>query len=266
MENWEAYTVVESIRKRLDIIGAIILRDMRTRFGRSHLGYILAVLWPLTHLVGITIIFTVLRRSAPIFGTDNAVFLATGALPYILVMYPSRMTSFAIDMNKPLFIFPIVSPLDLITARVVVEFLTAFSVIIIFSAGCLMFGVNIIPRDVTIASMAIFSTVYLSVCFGLLSTILVALTDFWKTASAIVMVFAYISSGIFAPMETLSPNIQAILSYNPLTHCVEWLRSAYFIGYGDSFVSRPYVFWTATVMLFLSLLGERFLRGRLMKQ
>ena len=255
-----------SVKTRLDVIGAVVLRDMRTRFGRSHLGYILAILWPLTHLVGITIIFSVLRRSAPIFGTDNAVFLATGALPYILVMYPSRMTSFAIDMNKSLFIFPIVSPLDLIIARVIVEFITAFTVVILFALGCLMLGIQIIPRDINVASAAIFTTVYFSVCFGLISTILVALTDFWKTASAIVMVFAYISSGIFVPMDTLSAKAQNILSYNPLTHCVEWLRSAYYIGYGDSFISKEYVFWTATVMLLLCLLGERFLRGRLMKQ
>lgn len=258
--------MTEAIRNHINVIGAVILRDMRTRFGRSHLGYILAILWPLTHLVGITVIFSMLRRSAPIFGTDNAVFLATGALPYILVMYPSRMTSFAIDMNKSLFIFPVVSALDLIIARATVEFLTAFCVVLIFAAGCLIFGVNIIPRDTSTAATAILATVYFSVCFGLLSTILVALTDFWKTGSAIVMVFAYISSGIFFPMSSLSPRAQSILSLNPLTHCVEWLRSAYYVGYGDSFVSRQYVFWTATVMLFLCLAGERFLRGRLMKQ
>lgn len=258
--------MTNNMQTRLNVIGSIILRDMRTRYGRSHAGYIIAILWPLSHLVGLTLLISLLRRSAPIFGTDNAVFLATGALPYILVLYPSRMTSFAIDMSKALFIFPVVTPLDIIAARVVVEFITAFSVVLIFATGCYAFGINIIPNDFGIAAAAIFATVYFSICFGVLSTIFIALTDFWKTGSAVVMIFAYITSGIFVPMASMSPNVQAILSYNPLTHCVEWLRSAYYVGYGDNFISRQYVIWTATVMLFLGLAGERFLRGRLMAQ
>lgn len=255
-----------TIRRRLDVIGAIMLRDMRTRYGRSHFGYVIAILWPLSHLTGLTAVFTLLRRSAPIFGTDNAVFLATGVLPYILVLYPSRMTSIAIDMSKALFIFPAISALDIIIARAIVEFLTAFVVIIIFASGCALFGVNLIPNDLRIAAAAIFATVYLSICFGLLSTIIVALLDFWKVLSILLLILAYLTSGVFLPMSTLSPDIQSILSFNPLTHCVEWLRSAYFIGYGETFISRPYVFWTATTMLFLALVGERFIRGRLMLQ
>lgn len=254
------------VSQRLNIIGAIILRDMRTRYGRSHIGYIIAILWPLTHLVGLTVIFTFLRRSAPIFGTDNAVFLATGALPYILLMYPSRMTGFAIITSKTLFIFPIVSALDIIAARAIVELLTAFTVVIVFVLGCLVFGINIIPRDYNVAAAAIFSTVYLSICFGMLNTILVALTGFWTVAFVLLMVVAYITSGIFVPMDTLSRQVQSVLYYNPLTHCVEWLRSAYFIGYGDSFVSPTYVLGLATCMLFLGLLGERYLRGKVMAQ
>ena len=257
---------MSSIRRRLDVIGAVILRDMRTRYGRSHFGYVIAILWPLSHLAALTAVFTFLRRSAPIFGTDNAVFLATGVLPYILVLYPSRMTSIAIDMNKALFIFPAVSALDIIIARVIVEFLTAFVVVIIFAAGCALLGVNIIPNDLRIAAAAIFATVYLSICFGLLSTIIVSLMDFWKVLLLLLLIVAYLTSGVFLPMSTLSPDLQHILSYNPLTHCVEWLRSAYFIGYGETFISRPYVFWTATTMLFLCLVGERFIRGRLMLQ
>lgn len=254
------------IRRRLNVIGAIMLRDMRTRFGRSHFGYIIAILWPLTHLTLLTVMFSLTRRSAPIFGTNNAVFLATGILPYILMLYPSRMIAIAIDTGKTLFIFPVVRALDIVLARVAVEFLTAFTVTIIFAVGCALFGVNLIPSDVRVAAAAIFATVYLSICFGMLSTIIVAVLDFWKIFSVLLLILAYITSGVFLPMSRLSPDTQHILSYNPLSHCVEWFRSAYFVGYGESFISPGYVFWTATTMLFLALVGERFIRGRLMQR
>lgn len=256
---------MNNIRHRLDVIGAVILRDMRTRYGRSHLGYIIAIMWPLSHLVGLTVVFTLLHSSAPIFGSDNAVFLGTGVLPYILVLYPSRMVSLAIDMNRPLFIFPAVKTLDIIIARAVVELITAFVVVIIFALGCALVGVNILPRDSRVAAAAIFVTVYLSISFGLFSTIVLALVDFWRVGLILLLILAYLTSGVFLPMATLSPDLQRIFSWNPLTHCVEWLRSAYFLGYGDSFISRTYVIWLSTTMLFLALVGERFMRGKLMQ-
>lgn len=256
---------MNKICHRLNVIGAVILRDMRTRYGRSHLGYVIAIMWPLSHLVGLTTIFTLLRSSAPIFGSDNAVYLGTGILPYILVLYPSRMVSLAIDMNRQLFIFPEIKALDIIIARVVLELITAFIVVVIFSLGCALLGINILPRDPRVAAAAIFVTVYLSISFGLFSTIIVALVDFWKVGLVLLLIVVYLTSGVFLPMATLSPDLQRIFSWNPLTHCVEWLRSAYFLGYGASFISRAYVIWVSTSMLFLALVGERFMRGRLMR-
>ena len=37
------------VQKR--IIGALILRDMKTRFGRSLVGYLIAIAWPLSHML-----------------------------------------------------------------------------------------------------------------------------------------------------------------------------------------------------------------------
>ncbi|SOC08252.1 capsular polysaccharide transport system permease protein [Rhodobacter sp. JA431] len=255
--------MIETLKRRAQVIAALMLRDMRTRFGSSHLGYIIQILWPLTHLVAITLIFSFLRRTTPIFGAENSVYIATGVLPYILMIYPSRMTSYAIDTGRQTLVFPIVKPLDIILARAFVEILTAFVVVILYIQWSLLYGIEVLPENYEMAAEAILATVYLSTALGIVGNVFLALSNFWGTLLAIMMIFAYLLSGIFFPMASLKPETQAILWWNPVAHCVEWLRASYYIGYGQEFVSKAYVFWTATVLLFLGLLGEKFLRGKL---
>lgn len=253
-----------NLRIRLVVISAAMLRDMRTRFGRSYWGYAIAVLWPLTHLMAMTLIFTFMRRAAPIFGDNNAVFVATGVAPYILAMYPSRTTSTAVDTHKSVLMFSVIRPLDLMLARAVVETLAAFLVVTLFFVAVYSFDKEILPSDLMVAAEAIFATIYLSISFGLFSAIIIAIFNFWQTGHAILLVLIYLSSGIFFPISSTGENIREILSFNPLAHCVEWLRSAYYPGYGERFISEGYVLWSATTFLFLALLGERLLRGKLM--
>lgn len=254
----------KEVRRRLTVVWAAMLRDMRTRFGRSHWGYLIAVIWPLVHLLALTLVFIFLRRTAPIFGDSNAIFVATGVAPYILAMYPSRTTSTAVDAHKSVLMFPAIRPLDLMIARAVIETLGAFTVVALFVAIIYPFDAEIVPRNYVTALTAIFATIYLSISFGLFSAIIIAVFNFWQTGHAVLLVIIYLTSGIFFPIESVSDSLRDIIWYNPLAHAVEWLRSAYFPGYGSSFISVNYVIWSSNTYLFLALLGERLLRGKLM--
>jgi capsular polysaccharide transport system permease protein len=55
-----------------------------------------------------------------------------------------------------------------------------------------------------------------------------------------------------------------ILAYNPLLQVIEWMRSAYYEGYGDLVLDRTYVLSVAAITLFLGLLLERAMRGHLL--
>lgn len=45
----------QTLRGKWTVIYALMVRDMRTRFGRSYLGYLVARTWPLVHLGGIVV-------------------------------------------------------------------------------------------------------------------------------------------------------------------------------------------------------------------
>lgn len=246
------------------VIGAIMLRDMRTRFGRTHLGYLIAIIWPLAHAAFILLAFTLANRIAPI-GGDPVIFVSTGIVPYIMCFYPSRMMTFSVEHNKALLLFPIVRVFDIIFARAVLEFLTASLVFVIFAMILAVgFNVDIRPLSYTDALFGVLASVYFGVCMGFVSTLLMSLAKLWNAIQIVLMMFMYLSAGVLFSPALVSPEIQEILWYNPLLHCVEWLRSAYFEGYSNDFLSKPYVIFVSTILLFIGLSGERFIRGKIM--
>src|SRR5262245_8368154 len=101
---------------QLRVIGALILRDTRTRYGRSQLGYLWAIAEPLSYVAFMAALFAGLGRHPP-FGSDNALFFASGILPFTLFATLSRSVSGSLEANRALLTYPIVKPVDALIAR-----------------------------------------------------------------------------------------------------------------------------------------------------
>ena len=253
-----------SLAIQFRVVGAIVLRDLRTRFGRTAFGSLIFVAWPLTHLCFIMAAFLLARRTLPI-GTDPAVFVGTGVLPYILCFYPARMIMFALFQNKPLLGLPAVKAPDIILSRCIVEVTAAFWVTALFFLGLYLFGVDVIPHRPNDAVLAILATVYLGFALGWLGAVMYAAVRAWIVVQIGWLLGMYFTSGVFFIPTALPERIRNILWYNPLLHAVEWLRSAYYDGYGYGMLSRTYLLVSATLILFAGLLIERAIRGRLLE-
>jgi capsular polysaccharide transport system permease protein len=252
-------------RIQVRVIGALILRDMRTRFGRSFFGWIIMVIWPLAHLACLLAGYVLVHRIAPI-GTDVTVFASTGVLPYILCLYPARMIMFCLVQNQQLLLFPIVSAIDIIVARSILEIVNAFWVVFVFCLVLYIAGIPFLPYDYTNAVFAILSTIYLGFSIGFFSAVMMKIARLWFVVQFGGLLFAYIFSGAFVPVSLAPTWAQDLLWFNPLVHCVEWLRSAYYEGFGESILSPAYLLGYSTVTLVSALIIERSLRGLLLIQ
>ncbi|WP_336171244.1 ABC transporter permease [Ensifer sp. MJa1] len=240
-----------------------MLRDMRTRFGRTHLSYLVAIAWPFTHLIVLVAIMAFVRKLAPM-GGDPVVFVASGVLAYILCFYPARMMGMALEMNRSLFLFPVVRPIDVIVARGIIEFITSFIVVILLFLTAGLLGVDLFPLDTFVFSSGIVAIIYFSLSLGLFNVVMASLFRMWNLVFAFSMLGMYITSGVFILPSSMPAHIREIMWYNPLLHSIEWIRSAYYEGYGDDMLSKSYFIGMGTVFLLLGLLGERFLRGKLL--
>lgn len=75
--------MIKMLRVQARVIGALMLRDVQTRFGGRSANYLIAVAWPLSHISILLLIYSFSGRSAPI-GQSAPLFFATGLVPFVL--------------------------------------------------------------------------------------------------------------------------------------------------------------------------------------
>ncbi len=83
----------------LHVLHALMLRDMRTRFGGSLWGYGVVVMWPCVHVFSLIAIYTFQHLPIPI-GHNAPLFFATGAVPVLIFQYISREVMKATLVNR----------------------------------------------------------------------------------------------------------------------------------------------------------------------
>lgn len=255
----------EKLRMQGRILGAVLLQDMRTRFGTaSYFGYLISIAWPLGHIAVIMGAYLLVNSIAPV-GEDPAVFVATGLLPYVLCLYPARQLGMTIMQNQQLLNIPVLRPVHLIVARLLIELATAALVCLLFYIVVEAVGIDVWPKDLVNAAGAISACLYLAVGFGFLNVVLVSLLGHFALMGFILlMVGLYVTSGVYIPVNMVPEPLRSLMAYNPLANLVEWMRSAYFASYDVDLINKKLVIGTASVALLLGLLGERFMRNKLM--
>ena len=246
------------------IFAASILRDMRTRFGRSYYSYLLAILWPLSHISIICGVYYMTSKYVPI-GDDPAIFVVTGVVPFIFCLYPARFMALTIAQNKPLLQFSIIKPLHLIFARSVLETLSAATVFFVFATMLTLGNIDIMPENIYRAALVIAVTIFLGLGMGSFGVVL-GLVHPMVGVTVVVLVISllYVTSGAFVSYNLFPENVRDVIWFNPLYHCVSILRSAYYEGFDADECSVYYVFFIGGIFWLVYLLGDRVYRGKLL--
>lgn len=257
-------TIAYALRQKKNVMSAVMLRDMRTRFFNHGLGFLVVSLWPLTHLFVLLIIYTLLGRQSP-FGESMRVFFATGLIPTLTFMYVSRFMSISVLLNKPMLAFPAVTIVDILAARASLEIIAA-CLTACFTIGILLaLGDDPFPRDPFEALYAYMATILLAVGMGILAGVIVGFFDFFAMLYALCMIIVYILSGTLFVASALPDSISGPLSWNPVLHAVEWMRISYYEGYSDKLLDKQYLIGFGLTSLCLGLLLERTLRWKMLE-
>lgn len=249
----------DAARRKSNVMKAVMLRDMRTRFFNHGLGFLLVIIWPIAHMFVLLAIYSVLGRRAP-FGDSLFLFFATGLVPTLSFMYVSRQMAMSVIANKPMLSFPAVNITDIIFGRAILEVLGSF----IMAAAVLLILTSIegtaIPFDVPNAVAAIFATLLLAIGIGSIISLLAVAFPATATMYFLVVITVYLTSGTLFVPSYMPQGVVSVLYWNPVLHGVEWLRSAYFIGYPNQILDKSYMLIFGASSLFTGLCLERLLR------
>jgi tetratricopeptide (TPR) repeat protein len=97
----------EALQTQTRVIHALIIRETRTRFGDSKLGYGWALLEPILHILMLSLVFAVMMHGRPPIGDQFFIFYYTGIIPYHLFVHTSTSMTYAITSNGSLLRLPL---------------------------------------------------------------------------------------------------------------------------------------------------------------
>jgi capsular polysaccharide transport system permease protein len=249
----------EAVALQGHVITAVILREMRTRFGRAKLGYLWALAEPIVQIGTLLAIFHAFGRSSPI-GHDLPLFFTTGIVPWLLFVNVASRTMKAIDGNGALLSYPQVTPLDLMIARTLLEAATSTVILTILLTGLGLLGSNAAPGNFVLVVEAMVCITVFGAGVGMFSAVaLAALASYEHVFTAIIRPMYFVSGIFFSPDMMPSPARDWLL-LNPLLHMVEWTRAGFFEGYDGVYLSRSFAVGSAAVSLFFGMAAERVAR------
>ena len=251
--------ILDALREKRNVMTAVILRDMRTRFFNHGLGFLIVSLWPLAHMLILIGIYRMLGRTAP-FGDSMPVFFITGLIPSLTFMYVSRFMSLSLILNRPMLAFPVVKVLDIMAARAFLEIIAAFLMLFFVFTILLLSGDDPFPHDPFQAFYAYLALLLLAIGIGSLAGVITMFFSFFATIYGLTMILVYILSGTLFVAAALPEALVYPLSFNPVLHAVEWMRIAYYEGYSDRILDKEYLIGFGMTSLCLGLLMERMLR------
>lgn len=251
-------SLLNALRIQLRVIGALTLRDLRTRFGGTYVSYSIAIMWPLTHLGALLIVYTIIGRQ-PSYGTDTFTWVLSGTLPFVIFLYATRQIANSLSANGTLLSFSIVRRIDLIMARGIVELVTAVMI------GAVMFSIFVLLHgpfafaDFETCVMAVLATYWLGLSLGTFAAPLVRIWPVLVMAIQLLAVLCWITSGVVYLPDSVPEPFHTYLSYNPLVHCSELLRQGLYEDYHSRTLDLDYLMTLTAVLLLTGLSLERVL-------
>lgn len=256
---------INSIGKSLEIqarvIGALLLREILTRYGRHNIGFLWLLVEPMLFTLGVAAVWTATKAT---HGSNLPIvaFAITGYSTVLLWRNTANRCTTAISPNGGLLFHRNVRVLDLFLARALLEIAGATASTIVLFGIFYMIDVLAPPHDLLLmltswSLLSLFSV-------GLAMTV-GTLTEYSETYDRLWHTFTYLAfplSGAVFMVDWLPSKVQDAFLLVPMVHAVELFRQGYF---GDSINARGsllYLAGSAAVMLLTGLCGASWTASR----
>ncbi|OWK33807.1 ABC transporter permease [Sphingomonas dokdonensis] len=250
------------LRIQRRVVGALMMRELHTRYGRENIGYLWLILEPLFLATAIGLIHS---RTPNHFAGDIK------PVPMALIGYCNFMTfrsmvgraEGALESNVSLFYHRTITPFDVLLSRALLEQAGTLLAFCILMGLAVATGIANVPERPLIYAAGVFAMFLLS---WSLSMVVCAVTHDRRALGRIIHPIVYVLmplSGAFFIMNTLPKQVRDVLLAIPLAHCYEIMRYGWFKSARSTYIDIGYLSaWILGLML-LGLLLLSVVRKRI---
>lgn len=218
---------LRSLKIQLRVMGALIMREIITRYGRHNIGFLWLFLEPMLFTLGITTLWTLLKAthgsSLPI-----TAFAVTGYSSLILWRNCSNRSVKSIEVNLALLYHRNVRAFDVIATRIILEIIGATTSLIVLTITFSAIGWMSFPEDIFTILIGWFLLAWFAFS---LSLVVGALSERSETIERVWHIITYLMfplSGAAFMVDWLPENYQRLILWVPMVHGTEMIRHGFF--------------------------------------
>jgi ABC-type polysaccharide/polyol phosphate export permease len=236
---------------QLRIIGALLMREILTRYGRHNIGFLWLFAEPMMFTLGVTALWTMAGAT---HGSNLPItaFALTGYSSVLVWRNTVSRTTSAIMPNLSLMYHRNVRVIDIFASRIVLEIVGAGTSFVILTLFFLAIEWIIPPHDILKVifgwTMLAWFGAGLALFLGALSERSEVIEKLWHPISYLLFPL----SGAAFMVEWLPQQAQNVVLYLPMVHGVEILREGFF---GSAVHAHYDMGYMAVCNLCLTLLG-----------
>lgn len=250
-----------------DSLMAILLRMLKQRFGLTRFGYFWAILVPIAYVTMFTLVRQLLHRGGVggdglLHGVDGPFFFLIGLLPFLMFIHAIDHSMGSTRAYQGLFTYRQVQPLDVVMVTVLIEFLFMLGVMVVLSAACVWFGLQIAVANLLAFAAVIVLMFAMALGLGLLAEVAVSQNPDARNFIMMIQRPFVLISGTFYTMGGLAPDVLKWLWWNPLLHLIDLCRGTLLDQY-QSPASWLYAGSASLVSLLLGMSAYHRFRYRL---
>jgi capsular polysaccharide transport system permease protein len=246
---------------QLRVIGALLLREMSTRFGRDNLGYLWLFAEPTLLGSAIGLLHHLSGHGLP-GGLHPVMFWVTGYVPFYMFRAVLNRSPSAVAANQSLLYHRRITLLDILVARNLLEGAAVGGTMLVFILG---FGVALGQWPERPALVLFGMLALLAMCHGV-SMVLAGLSIYTDLVDRLVHLLTYLSMpliGSFFMVFWLPTDVARVALLLPSVHCFELVRAGLYGTQVPTFYDPAYMLaWTLALNM-LGMLTLRIARRRL---
>jgi capsular polysaccharide transport system permease protein len=240
------------------VIGALLMRELHTRYGRENIGYLWMLLEP--GLLAASVAAMHFGRRTPTADVSPVGFALGGYCTFIIFRSIIGRSESTLEANQPLLYHRFVTIFDMLAARAVLEALATVTTLIILLAAACAAGLAEPPAR----PLTMFAALVLWVWFSFaLSMSICASTYVNKAVAKFVHPIMYLLmpvSGAFFLLSWIPQPYRDWLAWVPIVQIFEMLHTGQFESVESLYYDPVYIIGWCLVLTLIGLLSLRIVR------
>ena len=253
---------VKGLHTQLRVIGALLMRELHTRYGRENIGY----LWLIGEPLMLASVMALLHTSGHTdYGSDikPLPFVVVGYTTYIMFRGIVNRSDSALTANAPLLYHRMITIFDIVLSRAVLEAAGTFLAYSVLMALLWSLGLVALPAR----PLALYAAEALMFWFSLGNSMIIASVSFHnRTVERLIHPYAYFMiplSASFFQVSMVPEPYRSYLMWVPIPHIMELARYGQFNSANLDYCDPWYVVGWCVVLTWAGLVTMRLYRDKI---